>query len=163
MHWDGARWSILPSADLDNLNWERTSLNGVAVTGPNDVWAVGERVITTTHSTGILIAHWDGTTWQRVPVPAHSGYFHYLKAVTAIAPDDVWAVGYVEERPTRTLIMHWDGTAWSVVPSPNTEAYTNELHGVAGTSSKDVLAVGLSGADPHNFQAVFPHWAGTQG
>jgi hypothetical protein len=45
-----------------------------------------------------------------------------LFGVTAVATNDVWAVG--TQQPTsltdpHTLILHWNGAAWSIVPSPN--------------------------------------------
>ena len=52
-----------------------------------------------------------------------------LGGVMALAPDNVWAVGFSTastkpppgeyEVPTKTLIEHYDGTGWSVVTSPN--------------------------------------------
>src|SRR5439155_26961001 len=41
---------------------------------------------------------------------------NYLQAVTAIASDNVWAVGRVED--IDTLALHWDGANWRVVSTP---------------------------------------------
>src|SRR5436853_637559 len=37
-HWDGNRWTVVPSPSLDAIE---SYLYGVAVVSPNDVWAVG--------------------------------------------------------------------------------------------------------------------------
>ena len=47
-----------------------------------------------------------------------------LTGVTALAPNNVWAVGFYAkdvntDRPTKTLIEHWGGCSWKVVSSPN--------------------------------------------
>jgi hypothetical protein len=41
-----------------------------------------------------------------------------LNDVTAVASDDVWAVGD-PDTGSGTLIEHWDGSSWAVVPSPD--------------------------------------------
>ena len=47
-----------------------------------------------------------------------------LTGVTALAPNNVWAVGFYAkdvntDRPTKTPIEHCDGCSWKVVSSPN--------------------------------------------
>src|SRR5436309_3023426 len=60
--------------------------------------------------------------WNVVPSPNISRQ-NYLTGVAAVAPNDIWAVGYSSLSPyggtERTLIEHWDGTSWSIVPSPS--------------------------------------------
>ncbi len=86
--------------------------------------------------------------------------FNELTAVTAIAANDVWAVGVFRDNNLilRTLIEHWDGTSWSIVPSPNVALLNMFLNGVAAVSSTDVWAVGQvfdTGA------TLTLHWDGT--
>ncbi len=53
-------------------------------------------------------------------------YNNVLRGVTAIAADDVWAVGDYNDdpaHPTRHILtMHWDGTRWNVVQNPDRAA-----------------------------------------
>ncbi|HEX3269113.1 MAG TPA: hypothetical protein VHR15_00590 [Ktedonobacterales bacterium] len=135
-HWDGATWSIVAGAALAGAK-----LTAIAGRAANDVWAVG--------STGqplSLTEHWDGTVWSVVPSPnATSGgntVVSPLASVTAIASNDVWAVGSADLNTITTLIEHWDGTQWSIIPSPNTGAEQNKLFGVSGVAANDVWAVG---------------------
>jgi hypothetical protein len=90
---------------------------------------------------------------QNTPNPNRQG--NTVNAVTAISPNDAWAVGYANSNnlnESRTLTMHWDGTAWKVVASPNpgnipacrNSNTGNFLNAVAGSASNDVWAVGFS-------------------
>src|SRR5207253_236668 len=59
--------------------------------------------------------------WGIIPSPnAPDTNSNYVEGVTAISPDDIWAVGSSDlyTGGKGTLTMHWDGAEWSVVPSP---------------------------------------------
>ena len=67
-----------------------------------------------------------------------------LRAVSARAPDDVWAVGTSPIKASQSLIEHWNGSTWHRFPSPDpggTNGSTS-LSGVAALSATDVWAVG---------------------
>src|SRR5688500_3688742 len=98
MHWDGIRWSVVPSPNRDGATFHW--LSGVDAVSSNDVWAVGIGTI----------LHWDGTQWSLVPSPIYG-----LSAVKAISSNNVWAVG----GGSRTITIHWDGAQWTRVPSPS--------------------------------------------
>ncbi|HVF98410.1 MAG TPA: hypothetical protein VND68_01120, partial [Chloroflexia bacterium] len=75
--------------------------------------------------------------------PDLSSAQYNLQGVTALAPNDAWAVGtQTQNGRTLTLIERWNGSAWTVVPSPNTTRTENTLHRVAATAPDDVWAVG---------------------
>jgi hypothetical protein len=99
-----------------------------------------------------------GLGWYNVSIPSPGTLYNELDAVTAIAPNDVWAVGYQTSSPgvPASLTMHWDGSAWSVVPSPSPSNFV-VLQGVAGVASNDVWADGYSGS-----QSIAMHWDGSQ-
>jgi hypothetical protein len=82
-----------------------------------------------------------------LPQPAVTGPSSpILHGVTAVASNNVWAVGENEEVPglgITTLIEHWNGSAWSIVPSPTPGAYPT-LNAVAARSASDVYAVGFN-------------------
>ena len=83
--------------------------------------------------------------WQQVPSPNASTADNYLVDVSAISPDDVWAVGYYSNTVTQryeTLTQHWNGSAWTIVPSPNPAGWHNYLRAVDGVVANDVWAVG---------------------
>ena len=120
---------------------EGSFLRGVAGVAADDVWAVGytvhhdEETATPSptplaqahrepeqrehpnHGFEALLLHWDGTAWTHEEGPELPEQ-HFLRAVTAVASDDIWAVGYSGDSVPHTLVEHWDGTEWSTVPSP---------------------------------------------
>lgn len=66
-HWNGSKWSIVPSPNLGK--GPSSILYAVSAVSSNDVWAVG------TYNGGkplgqyTLTEHWDGTRWHIVPSP----------------------------------------------------------------------------------------------
>jgi len=154
MHWDGSRWTILPSA---NFGPNANELFGVAAVASNDVWAVGFGNSTSNESGRALIEHWDGARWSLARSPNPGPGFSQLRGVVGLSSTDVWAVG---GREGDTLIEHWNGTTWSIVASPNGHRADSELYGLAATGPSDIWAVGessgSSGSDP-----LVLHWDGT--
>src|SRR5262249_22452952 len=102
--------------------------------------------------------HWDGVAWSAVQVPNPSPYYTVLTGVSALTPDDVWAVGYshVGER-YQTLAEHWDGSAWSVVPSPSPGTGADYLRGVVAISPNEAWAVGSA----QGVGSLILHWNGS--
>jgi hypothetical protein len=87
--------------DEDTGQWPpEVHFNAVSGSGPEDVWAVGERG---------LITHWDGATWR---VLAGGDPFLSFRDVALIGPGDAWMVG---DRSDDAVLdgphlYHWDGT-----------------------------------------------------
>jgi hypothetical protein len=103
-----------------------------------------------------------GGNWQVISSPNGTKGINELHGVSAVADNDVWAVGasYDTERLTAfSLIEHWNGTQWSVVPSPNPSSTVNILNAVAAVSANDVWAVGIAptGSNP----ILIIHWNGS--
>jgi hypothetical protein len=161
MHWDGAEWTLVPSPNPSSNDNE---LVGVAVLAPDDAWSVGWRTSPDRGQPRTLIEHWDGSTWNLVPSPniGGAGAQNWLTAVTALAADDAWAVGYrFVNGIGRTLTMHWDGATWSIVPSPNAGTIQDFLYGVSAAGPKDVWAVG-NFYDGAAQQTLIEHWNGSE-
>ena len=73
--------------------------------------------------------------WQIITSPNSSRQVNELHSVSALAENDVWAVGVsynIERTLGSTLIEHWNGSRWSVVPSPNPSGTLNILYGRGG-------------------------------
>lgn len=160
-HWDGVSWSVVETPSAGRV----TGLSSVSTIVADDIWAVGSRYVDG-HNRA-LIEHWDGNAWDVVhaPKPGEHVFLAALSDVTAIAPDDVWAVG-VKDYNTggvdgiQALLEHWNGQRWKVVPGA-TIPETVRLQAVAGVSADDVWAVGVSQGGGGSDTTVFEHWDGS--
>jgi hypothetical protein len=153
-HWDGTQWSVIPTPVVGTSSY----VDSVSADASNDVWAAGyyygQNVIPYA-----LVERWDGTQWSAINVPQPGVNGTYFNSVTAISPNDVWAVGYYLDVNyiETSLTEHWDGTEWTVVSSPNPGGHA-EVNAVAAVSSTDVWAVGFGGG----LGSFTMQWNGTQ-
>jgi hypothetical protein len=158
-HWNGAGWSIISSP---NATSGYNLLNGVAVAGSNDIWAVGQAaVVGNTYST--LIEHSNGgkaPVWSIVSSPNVAGSSCILNAISVVAANDVWAVGYSIDSSfnNRSLTIHWNGAAWSIVPSPSVG--NDILYAVDAIASNDVWATGGTRVGYSSSHTLTLHWDG---
>jgi len=157
MHWDGSRWSIVPSPSLGY----DSGLTGIAALSPTDIWAVGsfdQYLLPGTSGARTMAQHWDGTEWRIVPTPV-IGPYDRLRGVAAISSSDVWAVGGAwalhGNGPSSNLLEHWDGSRWTVISDTLSRSSnaSSVRSGVAAAAPGDVWAVG---ANP-----LVAHWDGT--
>lgn len=94
--------------------------------------------------------------WRALPSPnqlstPNRNTINALTSVTAVTPNDIWAVGYTVslDEPYQTLILHWNGHEWSIVDSPNGAGPYNALDAVAAAGPDDVWA---AGGVPYGFE-----------
>ena len=156
-HWDGVEWRIVPSPSPDT---QLNELRGVAAVSADDAWAVGFRGGTHDETPlETLVLRWDGADWTQVASPSVPGGANQLFGVTALAADDVWAVGFAGGTP---LAMRWNGSAWSVVPvKPDPGLGSEWLTAIAGTRGDDLWAVGQgTGVFVNRSFATLRHWDG---
>jgi hypothetical protein len=162
-HYDGTAWS---ATTIFQVNF--VGLTGAFADATNDVWAVG---LQATDIDFTFATHYNGSTWDQVDTPNVGSGSNELEAVLALAPNNVWAVGfYVPNAPpingnTQNLIEHYDGSTWSVVPSPNVGNgnQANRLLGLTGKTANDLWAFGSSfAANGSGFQSTLVmHYNGT--
>src|SRR5207248_3145242 len=111
-----------------------------------------------------LTVHWDGNSWSLVQTPSTSPTNNdVLWAVTALAADNVWAVGSSTDRVSGNyskLIEHWDGSAWSTVshpePAGSSESY---LYSTKATSSNELWAIGAYLKDDTVYQTLIERYS----
>jgi hypothetical protein len=154
LHWNGTQWSIVPSPQV-GIN---PTLTSVVAISANDVWAVGYTFVNSRQVT--LTEHWNGSTWSVVPSPSPSATYNYLWGVTAVATNNVWAVGNFNATGgnQQTLILKWNGTSWMQVAGDNTGPIGAQftLSAVSAITGSDIWAVG------DNSHTLAEHWNGTQ-
>jgi hypothetical protein len=109
-HWDGAKWTIVPSP-FDHGSDSTTSISSgalVSVTAraSNDVWAAGESfTFTDGDPAGVrqaLLIHWDGTRWTRETAPTTGTYNSVQGIATTIGGHVIWATN----AGTPSLLTH---------------------------------------------------------
>jgi hypothetical protein len=139
-------------------------LRDITANAPNDVWATGSYFDTTTVTVKPLVMHYDGSEWTIVPVPTPSpgDADHYLNAISASGPNDVWVVGFSTGMPNdQALALHWNGSTWTQVTNLP-ELYNSRLSrldGVHATAPNDVWAVGYYRIGTN--RPVIFHWNGS--
>ena len=129
-HWDGASWSVVPSATIPSPSGG--FLYGLACAAPADCWASGATTDGVNgRASGILMEHWDGSAWTdtsaSMPNPAPADI---LSSISCLGAAQCWAVGSVgpfggnggDNFQPQAFIENWNGTSWSVDPSPNASA-----------------------------------------
>jgi hypothetical protein len=152
-HWNGNRWSAVPSPSPSAAGNE---LFGVAAVSANNVWAVGGADVTSVNGPADTLGlHWNGAVWSQVTTP-DPGTYNSLDAVTAIpGTARLWAVGSQTAGSDITpLIESWTGTRWTVQSSPPVSG--GALLGVTALGLADAWAVGYVGTGP-----LILHWNGT--
>lgn len=94
MHWNGSAWvnSPIPTSVNGAIDGE---LMDVKVVSSNDVWAVGYSL-----AGGVVLIHYDGTSWTQVPTSGGGG------ALAVLSANDIYGVG--------GDITHWNGSSWTV-------------------------------------------------
>lgn len=140
-HYNGSAWTEVPSPQpRGEYNEFSYPLEDVSAAAPNDVWAVGARVVETLDGVdwGALAEHWDGTRWTLDPTDFPAGSI--LLGVDAVSSNDVWAVG---QDDYGALIDHYDGSEWTHVPTP-ASGQGGDLGGIDHAASDDLWAAGFT-------------------
>jgi hypothetical protein len=147
-HWDGRRWTIVPSPNVASNGLTNDFLFSVSGSRRDDVWAVGSWGDYMPGGFGgkgdhALAMHWDGRRWSLSPTPALRQR-SLLSGVAAVA-GRAWAVGEQGLQPGQhTLIERFDGKRWSVVSGPP----GFYLSAVSARSGESAWAVGANGRRP---------------
>ncbi len=155
-HWDGDAWTLV---DVAQVGIKGTELSAVSATGPNDAWAVGYYDDGRPSVRHQLVEHWDGSSWQQVPIPSGTGRSEpagLLEDVVAVAPDDVWAVGDGDPGP----VEHWDGSSWQQIALP-AGVLEPDFGAVDATSASDVWVTGSRFKDFGETVLYALHWDGS--
>jgi hypothetical protein len=140
-HWDGARWSIVPSPDPGSSS---NYLAAVYAARADDAWAVGDQ-----ESDGTLdplVLHWDGHSWtQAADAMTGSGS---LAGLAGTGHGDVWEAGATYAGGGQApFAEHWDGVAWTAVPAEQALTSTSP-YAIAEASPKKLWIVGQTFDDP---------------
>jgi hypothetical protein len=129
-------------------------LSGVAAVSAHDVWLVGQLArgypLAGVFRHAGVITHWDGRRLQTV----HEFRTRSVRGISALAANDIWAVGSEFGNTDSPLVLHWDGRRWLPTPTPPLRSEAR-LNAVVALSRKNVWAVGQVGTRP-----LAMHWDG---
>lgn len=143
IRWDGSDWS---QYDLTQIvvSEQFSSIESIDVLAQDDAWAAGFDYDLARQRTIPLILHWDGHDWSNIPVPIFENSAE-LRAITARAPDDVYASGTQTDPDgyPHALVLHYDGAQWSTVPDPLLPDFGTWFRAMA-TVDGEVWAAGQS-------------------
>lgn len=169
VHWDGTSWTQVAAPMTSGGSGQY--VHDILAIAPDDVWFFGGRIDSSTiNARQALALHWDGTgfTYHDVPFDASTmtlgyGDGHSINSASALASDDIWAVGQAHGADFSPIsnIWHWDGTSWEFEQGP-TPGIFNALFAVAAIAPDDVWAAGAytpSGGGAR--VAFYLHWDGT--
>jgi hypothetical protein len=108
-----------------------------------------------------LVEHFNGQAWSLSSVPLGSFTGGFLYGTTALAANNVWAVGS-GSGTGGTLVEHWDGATWSLITSPNHGTDPSELRSIAAVAPDDLWAVGTNSFNNNRNNAQLKEqWNGT--
>ncbi len=163
--WDGTDWvtetwiELAPTTDGLPRSGSPEDMDGIAA---DDIWIVGIADGTGDPVAGnpLLTVHWDGNELVEYMTPGVGNRQNWLTGVTAIAPDDAWAVGYYNTTGGgghfHGLVYHWDGSSWTHVPTPAEALDGSHLQAVDAIAADDIWAVGDVLGEP-----LFMHYDGS--
>ncbi len=140
-------------AHYDGLSWTPTKMpdvcwfSGVWANGPRDVWAVGSGPPFDWTLPSLVVYHFDGTGWAKVPVPQElvavfpDSPGTEEAQVFGLASDQVWITGWlVSGAPSLPYVLRWDGAKLSVMYRGGHlwDYATRPMPRLWGTSEKDL-------------------------
>ena len=136
-HWDGMSWNTVFPGDVVG------EMFGISAAATTDVWSVGHAEFvqcddTCTYFEFAVVAHWDGSGWQRVAGPLADNSYSGFQTVAAQSAQGIWVTGH---NAYETIVNLWDGAQWIDAPSVNAGAGAGFAN-LAPTPNGDVWAVG---------------------
>jgi hypothetical protein len=139
MHWNGKSWSTLSLPSLGLPTGEGLNPGSIATVSPTDVWVASGLSGGMGVASGYVLLHWNGTTWQRITIPASYKTF----SVGYVAQDGdggIWLSAYKDEGAKQYFYHDSASGTWTqqAVPTETgiSQAQVGELTWVPGTTSE---------------------------
>jgi len=156
-HWNGARWSMQPSATVQDA-----SLMGLSCASPRFCVAVGSKA---SRSNPVLIERWNGIKWSTQRTPSIPNPL-YLAGVSCSAPSACTAVGDYAQfggpQGGGALVERWNGRRWSIEQTAKPSRATGWwLHAVSCASKSACTAAGGYNTDARSGLMLVERWNGT--
>jgi hypothetical protein len=122
-HWNGRSWRTLRFPPLPPAVAARASIGNAAIAAysARDAW-VDIGLTTATASVGIIVLHWNGQAWSKVPVP------YQTQADGDISQDGrggIWM--YAAPAGALVYLYHYSHGRWSRQPAPALGGQPSEM------------------------------------
>ncbi len=163
LHWNGTQWADagMPQPGGGSSPFHGASgdkVHDVAAISSDDVWFVGQWFKFLPNDAVVwpgAAIHFDGSDFEVFEMEfAIPNVSQQLNAVSAIASDDVWAVG----DGGGSQIYHYDGSSWSRIAGPEPGS-AHVLGEVVALAADDVWAGGYY-SDAAGAHPLLLHWDG---
>jgi hypothetical protein len=151
-HWDGSSWELVDVPEPPggvSINFSGPRIHDVLALAEDDVWFGGQWGEPNAHGSVTwrpLAMHWDGSGMEIFDTPVvYENYYGFaLHRMSAVAPDDIWAVcrrltagGHSQQ----LVVLHFDGDSWELEPVPNPGSMS-VMYTVEALASDDVWIFG---------------------
>ena len=162
-------WRPIVSPDAPAA--ERTWPRAIHVSGPDDVWIVGEALVG--NQIRAFSMHWNGSSWSHhaVPVPDDQFADFGMWALGRSPSGELWAAGHREFSPsipyaffgTHNAVWRWSGAAWQLLKTPELGGGSGDfIWGLTALAADDVWFVGDHHPQPMGARpALAMHWDGS--
>jgi hypothetical protein len=166
---NGSRWEHVDVPSL-GLVGSGEFIWDLQILSPDNIWFVGEGFPIPIEPQPSLALRWNGSSFELIPTPRVNtftgpgsfGTGDGLRAICALAPDDMWAVGAAGDGDpilTDSQILHWDGDRWAHRPGPVVGLW-HSLDAVVAIAPDDVWAGGEY-FDGSQYHGLSMHWDGS--
>jgi hypothetical protein len=152
-----------------NVPFTGIEVSGISATATNDVWTASGSLVSQSNVNKSAAAslNFNGTKFSKAPLGSTvAGTTEFINGVAAIAPDDVWAVGFdsVDNGPLE-VVQRFDGTKWQEVHDVamvgKGQIFGEQLNAISAINSNDIFAAGnLYNYDRDQVIPFFEHWNG---
>ena len=160
LHWDGSKWSTVPSPDPSRVFGNE--LDGVTVISRRDAWAGGDYVDKNHHARNLLL-HWNGHRWRTYPIESNGPVRDGLDALTATSQSNVIALGYQDDAvyTPKPAVERWNGRRWQTMSGPSLGGRHDGGYLIAARafSTGNAWAVGEH-ITATTIQTLIEHWNG---
>lgn len=127
----------------------RADIWGLSALGGTDVWVTGDTCQTACAqssdlSSSVLLARWDGRSWQNMPAPGGLAFNTAGWDVSALSADDAWLVadgqqGKDPESNSIPYVLHWRDHRWTAHRFFVSDA---EIYRILAFNDRDVWVFG---------------------
>lgn len=152
--WNGTSWAVtsLPSWVLRASN-SGDPFADASVFSPGNAWIFCVGAL----SQPDLAAQYRGGAWHKVSLPAAP------VQVSAVAPNDIWAVGTLAGTSPTWVAMHFNGSAWRTLALPAVTVPAGDSAGyqIMATGPDSVWLGRTVGSFSHTASVALLHWTGS--